>query len=114
MSSRGLKLAVPPEMQQNPCLELNNGDSSRQQNILLLCLFCTFVCSVLQNAVAMQLPWVFPHVKRHLAQKSTLSLPSQSLYLHTCTSPPNNTFLMQYQSSTIKKAENLHPCNNAV
>ncbi|KAL4297349.1 hypothetical protein GQ457_12G012160 [Hibiscus cannabinus] len=29
MSSRGLKLAVPPEMQQNPCLELNNGDSSR-------------------------------------------------------------------------------------
>ncbi|KAL4334211.1 hypothetical protein GQ457_07G007670 [Hibiscus cannabinus] len=24
MSSRGLKLAVPPEMQQNPCLELNN------------------------------------------------------------------------------------------
>ncbi|KAL4363744.1 hypothetical protein GQ457_04G021390 [Hibiscus cannabinus] len=29
MSSRGLKLAVPPEMKQNPCLELNNGDSSR-------------------------------------------------------------------------------------
>ncbi|KAL4340419.1 hypothetical protein GQ457_08G033100 [Hibiscus cannabinus] len=29
MSSRGLKLDVPPEMQQNPCLELNNGDSSR-------------------------------------------------------------------------------------
>ncbi|KAK8680588.1 hypothetical protein V6N13_109536 [Hibiscus sabdariffa] len=29
MSSRGLKLAVPPEMQQNPCLELDNGDSSR-------------------------------------------------------------------------------------
>ncbi|KAL4272551.1 hypothetical protein GQ457_13G013570 [Hibiscus cannabinus] len=28
MSSRGLKLDVPPEMQQNPCLELNNGDSS--------------------------------------------------------------------------------------
>ncbi|KAK8562493.1 hypothetical protein V6N12_010571 [Hibiscus sabdariffa] len=25
MSSRGLKLAVPPEMQQNPCLELDNG-----------------------------------------------------------------------------------------
>ncbi|KAL4363234.1 hypothetical protein GQ457_04G018330 [Hibiscus cannabinus] len=29
MSSRGLKLDVSPEMQQNPCLELNNGDSSR-------------------------------------------------------------------------------------
>ncbi|KAL4296541.1 hypothetical protein GQ457_12G012200 [Hibiscus cannabinus] len=29
MSSRGLKLAVPPEMQQNPSFELNNGDSSR-------------------------------------------------------------------------------------
>ncbi|KAK8675531.1 hypothetical protein V6N13_033597 [Hibiscus sabdariffa] len=29
MSSRGLKLVVPPEMQQSPCLELNNGDSSK-------------------------------------------------------------------------------------
>ncbi|KAL4341469.1 hypothetical protein GQ457_08G027880 [Hibiscus cannabinus] len=26
---RGLKLVVPPEMQQNPCLELDNGGSSR-------------------------------------------------------------------------------------
>ncbi|KAL4346590.1 hypothetical protein GQ457_17G006380 [Hibiscus cannabinus] len=29
MSSRRLKLVVPPEMHQNPCLEFNNGDSSR-------------------------------------------------------------------------------------
>ncbi|KAL4311708.1 hypothetical protein GQ457_01G018970 [Hibiscus cannabinus] len=29
ITPRGLKLAVPPEMQQNPCLELNNDDSSR-------------------------------------------------------------------------------------
>ncbi|KAK8595270.1 hypothetical protein V6N13_123150 [Hibiscus sabdariffa] len=66
-------------MQQNPCLELNNGDSTRgmpcgQQIILLLCLFCTFVYSAPQNAVAMQLTWVFPHVKRQLAQKSTCRL----------------------------------------
>ncbi|KAL4377797.1 hypothetical protein GQ457_02G030990 [Hibiscus cannabinus] len=33
MSIRGLKLAVPPEMQQNPCLELNNGGSSRARHV---------------------------------------------------------------------------------
>ncbi|KAK8694620.1 hypothetical protein V6N13_072167 [Hibiscus sabdariffa] len=33
MSSRGLKLAVPPKMQQNTCLELNNGDSSRKCHV---------------------------------------------------------------------------------
>ncbi|KAK8491394.1 hypothetical protein V6N11_073720 [Hibiscus sabdariffa] len=79
MSSRGLKLAVPPEMQQNPSLELNNGDSSRgmpcgQQIILILCLFYTFVCSAPQNVVAIQLLCVFPLVKRQLAQKFTCRL----------------------------------------
>ncbi|KAK8491389.1 hypothetical protein V6N11_073715 [Hibiscus sabdariffa] len=79
MSSCGLKLVVPPEMQQNPCLELNNGASSRgmpcgQHIILLLCLFCTFVYFAPQNVVAMQLPWVFTLMKRQLAQKSTCRL----------------------------------------
>ncbi|KAK8523084.1 hypothetical protein V6N12_047617 [Hibiscus sabdariffa] len=69
MSSCGLKRAVSPELQQNPSLDINNGESVRgipcgQQNILLLCLFYTFVCSAPQNAIAIQLNWVFPHVKR--------------------------------------------------
>ncbi|KAK8625771.1 hypothetical protein V6N13_056931 [Hibiscus sabdariffa] len=88
MSSRGLKLDVPPEMQKNPCLELNNSNSSS--------------APMLQYRVA-----------HHPSWNTAASLPSQSLYLHTCTSPPNNTFLMQYQPSTNKKAESLHPCNNA-
>ncbi|KAL4379425.1 hypothetical protein GQ457_02G023700 [Hibiscus cannabinus] len=88
MSRRGLKLAVPPKMQQNPCLELNNGDSSS--------------APMLQHRLAQHPSW-----------NIVASLLSQSLYLHTCTSPPNNTFLMQYQPSTNKEAENLHPCNNA-
>ncbi|KAL4271562.1 hypothetical protein GQ457_13G014550 [Hibiscus cannabinus] len=84
----GLKLAVPPEMQQNPCLELNNGDSSSA-------------------------PMLQHRVTHHPSWNTAVSLPSQSLYLHTCTSPPNNTFLKQYQSSTNKKAGNQLPCNNA-
>ncbi|KAL4382854.1 hypothetical protein GQ457_15G014600 [Hibiscus cannabinus] len=100
MSSRGLKLDVPPEMQQNPCLELNNGDSSR-------CNLCRFphlssIAPMLQHRVA-----------HHPSWNTVASLPSQSLYLHTCTSPPNNTFLKQYQPSSNEKAGNQHPCNNA-
>ncbi|KAL4347479.1 hypothetical protein GQ457_17G008030 [Hibiscus cannabinus] len=94
-------------------LAAEKGTPCGQQNIWLLCLFCNFVCSTPQNAIAFLLPWVFPLVKRRLAQKSTSSLPSQSLYLHTCTSPPNNTFLKQYQPSTNKKVGNKHPCTNA-
>ncbi|KAK9006244.1 hypothetical protein V6N11_035289 [Hibiscus sabdariffa] len=79
MSSRGIKLVVPPKMHQNLFLELNNGGSARgmpcgQQIILLLCLFYTFVCSAPQNAIAMQLTWVFPHVKRQLAQEFTYKM----------------------------------------
>ncbi|KAK9008817.1 hypothetical protein V6N11_080295 [Hibiscus sabdariffa] len=111
MSSRGLKLVVPPEMQQNPCLKLNNGESLRgmpcgQQIILLLCLFCTFVCSAPQNAVAMQLTWVFPHVNRQLAQKSTfrlgqvqpLSFSFGCPLVHQCCSIDVLTILLKYCS----------------
>ncbi|KAK8585997.1 hypothetical protein V6N13_130523 [Hibiscus sabdariffa] len=72
MSSRGLKLAVPPEMQQNPCLELDNGDSSRNKGIFPS--RGEHFYRARHNAVASQLPWVFPLVKRQLAQKSTCRL----------------------------------------
>ncbi|KAK9008899.1 hypothetical protein V6N11_080376 [Hibiscus sabdariffa] len=50
MSSRGLKLVVPPKMQQNPCLELNNGNAMwavkylAALSFLHFCLFCTPEC----------------------------------------------------------------------
>ncbi|KAL4298183.1 hypothetical protein GQ457_12G015010 [Hibiscus cannabinus] len=52
-------------------------------------------------------------VAHHPSWNTAAPLPSQSLYLHTCTSPPNKTFLRQYQPSSNKKAGNQHPCNNA-
>ncbi|KAL4271881.1 hypothetical protein GQ457_13G011970 [Hibiscus cannabinus] len=96
MSSRGLKLAVPPEMQKNPCLELNNG--------------VTFVIFLRLSSSA---PMLQHFVAHHPSWNTAASLPSQSLYVHTCTSPPNTTFLKQYQPSTSKKAGNQHPCNDA-
>ncbi|KAK8561921.1 hypothetical protein V6N12_048976 [Hibiscus sabdariffa] len=54
MSSHGLKLAVPPEMQQNPCLELNNGNAMWAAKYLAALSFLHFVlfcapeyCSIL-------------------------------------------------------------------
>ncbi|KAK8675525.1 hypothetical protein V6N13_033591 [Hibiscus sabdariffa] len=50
MSSRGLKLVFPPEMQQNPCLELNNGNAMwaakylAALSFLHFCLFCAPEC----------------------------------------------------------------------
>ncbi|KAK8595192.1 hypothetical protein V6N13_123074 [Hibiscus sabdariffa] len=53
MSSRGLKLAISPEMQQNPSLELNNGESVNAMwlaeypsslSFLHFCLFCAPEC----------------------------------------------------------------------
>ncbi|KAK9018704.1 hypothetical protein V6N11_033751 [Hibiscus sabdariffa] len=50
MSSRGLKLVVPPEMQQNPCLELDNGHAKWAAkypvalSFLHFCLFCAPEC----------------------------------------------------------------------
>ncbi|KAK8972996.1 hypothetical protein V6N11_028585 [Hibiscus sabdariffa] len=61
MNNRGLKLVVSLELQQNPSLELQQW-----------------------NAVANQLPWVVPHVKRQLAQESTFLIPA---YLYTTTKP---------------------------
>ncbi|KAK8632872.1 hypothetical protein V6N13_073251 [Hibiscus sabdariffa] len=109
MSSRGPKLADPSEMQQNPCLELNNGDSSSNAATMGVP-----SCEETVDSKVYVAPMLQYRIAHNPSRNAAASLPSQSLYLHTCTSPPNSTFLMQYQSSTIKKAKNLHPCNNAV
>ncbi|KAL4272980.1 hypothetical protein GQ457_13G011940 [Hibiscus cannabinus] len=126
MSSRGLRLAVPPEMQQNPCLELNNCDSSRVLHPKRIreyslhvgdnsCRECHVGSKISGCFVfsALFAPMLQHRVAHHPSWNTAASLPSQSLYVHTCTSPPNNTFLKQYQPSTSKKAGNQHPCNNA-
>ncbi|KAK8713478.1 hypothetical protein V6N13_148694 [Hibiscus sabdariffa] len=92
MSSRGLKLVVPPEMQQNPCLELDNapqnavafqltmGGPSREETagskvhvlagtgasfVVFLSLSCS--APMLQHCVTHHPPWI-----------AATSLPSQS------------------------------------
>ncbi|KAL4384621.1 hypothetical protein GQ457_15G015980 [Hibiscus cannabinus] len=101
MSSRGLKLVVSPELQQNPSLELNNGGSARCNPVLFLHLSSS--AQMLQRYGA-----------HHPSWNAAASLPSQSLYLLTCTPPLNHTFLIKYQTTTTKKIKNLHPCNYAV
>ncbi|KAL4273718.1 hypothetical protein GQ457_13G017620 [Hibiscus cannabinus] len=84
-----------------------------QQNILAALSFMHFVCSTLQYAVASWLPGKSPHMQGQLAQKSTSSLPSQSLQLLHLHNTTNSTFLKQHQPFTSNNAGKQHPCNNA-
>ncbi|KAL4347214.1 hypothetical protein GQ457_17G010410 [Hibiscus cannabinus] len=59
-------------------------------------------------------PMLQRHVAHHSSWNSTTALLSQSLYLLTCTPPPNHTFLIQYQPTTKKETKDLHPCNYEV
>ncbi|KAK8632858.1 hypothetical protein V6N13_073237 [Hibiscus sabdariffa] len=96
MNCCGLKLAVTLELQQKPLLGASTMEIPRvlcpkgiREYSLHVCVraavensmwatkylhyfsFLQFVYSVPKNIVANLLPWVFPHVKRQLAQEST-------------------------------------------
>ncbi|KAL4348595.1 hypothetical protein GQ457_17G007960 [Hibiscus cannabinus] len=100
-------------MQQNPCLELNNGGSSRvpceQQNILAALSFLHFVCSALQNACTNAAASLCSSSFLKSCNISSFSI-LVTAHLHITT---NSTFLKQYQPSSNRKAGNQHPCNNA-
>ncbi|KAL4340366.1 hypothetical protein GQ457_08G032920 [Hibiscus cannabinus] len=89
------------------------GVPCKQQNILAALSFLHFVCSTLQYAVASRLPGKSSHMQGKLAQKSTSSLPSQSLQLLHLHNTTNITFLKQHQPFTSNKVGKQHPCNNA-
>ncbi|KAL4348503.1 hypothetical protein GQ457_17G009360 [Hibiscus cannabinus] len=91
----------------------SGGVPCEQQNILAALSFLHFVCSALQYAVASRLPGKSSHMQGQLAQKSTSSLPSQSLQLLHLHNTTNSTFLKQHQPFTSNKVGKQHPCNNA-
>ncbi|KAK8637017.1 hypothetical protein V6N13_064447 [Hibiscus sabdariffa] len=53
------------------CVRAAAGNAMWATKYLHSLSFMHFVCSVPKNAVVNLLPWVFPHVKRQLAQEST-------------------------------------------